>query len=119
MRYISRMWENLRAGRTFDVILVVAASARQRGHLRRHFEQEGGWNTIFDGAPVAFASLDELGRPWRGGNFDASLFAVQRMRRLLSQRGVPAEEGKSLAVLAAGHGTRAYPLPWRRGGTNP
>jgi hypothetical protein len=110
------MWKNLRAGRTFDVILVVAASARQRGHLRRHFEQEGGWNTVFHGAPVAFASLDELGRPWRGGNFDASLFAVQRIRRLLSQRGVPAETGKSLAVLVAGHGTRAYPLTVAEGG---
>jgi hypothetical protein len=110
MRYISRMWENLRAGRTFDVILVVAASAHQRDRLRRHFQQEGGWNTVFDGAPVAFASLDEMGRPWRGGNFDASLFAVQRIRRLLSQRGVAEGEGKSLAVLAAGHGTRAYPL---------
>lgn len=116
MRYISRMWENLRTGRTFDVILVVAASARQRDRLRRHFEQEDGWNTVFGDPPVVFASLDELGRPWKGGNFDASLFAVQRIRRLLSQRGVAEGEGKSLAVLAAGHGTRAYPLTVAEGG---
>jgi hypothetical protein len=65
---------------------------------------------------VLFASLDELGRPWRGGNFEASLFAVQRIRRLLAKRDVPVGEGKSLAVLVAGGGTRAYPLTVSEGG---
>jgi hypothetical protein len=116
MRYVPRMWENLSTGRTFDVTLVVVADIRQRERLRRHFGQGGGWNTAFSHRPVEFASLDELGRPWRGGNFDASLFALQRIRRLLLQRGVPDGQGRSLVVLAAGQGTRAYPLTAAEGG---
>ncbi len=116
MRYISKMWDNLGSGRTFDVIVVVVANAFQRDRLRRHLRGRGGWSTIVSEPPVHVASLDELGRPWRGGNFDASLFAIQRIRRLLTQRGVPEGEGRSLAVLASGHGTRAYPLTAAEGG---
>jgi len=110
------MWENLRAGRTFDVTLVVAADARQRERLRRYFNLSGGWNRTFSHSPVEVASLDELGRPWKGGNFDASLFGVQRIRRLLMQRGIPDGEGRGLLVLASGEGTRAYPLTASEGG---
>lgn len=116
MRYISRMWDNLGAGRSFDVIVVVVANAFQRDRLRRHLQRPGGWSTVVPEPTVHVASLDELGRPWRGGNFDASLFAIQRVRRLLTQRAVPEGEGRCLAVLAAGHGTRAYPLTAAEGG---
>ena len=51
-----------------------------------------------------------------GGQLRRLPFAVQRIRRLLTQRGVPEGEGRSLAVLAAGHGTRAYPLTAAEGG---
>jgi len=110
------MWENLGVGRTFDVILVVAANRRHRERLRRLFEGRDGWDTPLGADAVFFASLDELGRPWRGGNFDASLFAVQRIRRLLRKRGIPLGQGRSLAVLVAGQGTRAYPLTAAEGG---
>jgi hypothetical protein len=110
------MWKNLGAGRTFDVTLVVAANRHHRERLRRLFEQRDGWNEHFGADAVSFASLDEFGRPWKGGNFDASLFAAQRIRRLLRKRGIPEGQGKSLAVLVAGQGTRAYPLTAAEGG---
>lgn len=116
MRYVPRMWENLGAGRTFDVTLVVASNRHQRERLRRHFAGKGGWNAVFGDGAVDLASLDELGRPWKGGNFDASLFAVQRVRRLLRLRGMPEDQGRCLVVLVAGQGTRAYPLTAAEGG---
>lgn len=116
MRYVPRMWENLGVGRTFDVILVVAANRRQRERLRRLFQARDGRDSPLGADAVFLASLDELGRPWRGGNFGASLFAVQRIQRLLRKRGIPLGQGRSLAVLAAGQGTRAYPLTAAEGG---
>jgi len=116
MPYVSRMWDNLSAGLTFDVILVLTSDLQQLHLLRSHFHREDGWNRAFQHRPVHFASLDELGRPWRGGNFDASLVGIQRVRRLLQQEGIPDEAGKSLVVLASGQGTRAYPLTAAEGG---
>ena len=116
MRYVPRMWENLRAGNSFDVILVVATTGLQRERLRRCFERKAGQDPGFGPPSVEFASLDELGRPWSGGNFNASIFAVQRIRRLLVQRGVSGSLGRCLAVLVAGDGTRAYPLTAAEGG---
>ncbi len=110
MPYVSRMWDNLSAGLTFDVILVLTSDLEQLDLLRSHFHRVDGWNRAFHHRPVHFASLDELGRPWRGGNFDASLVGIQRVRRLLRQKGIPDDAGKSLVVLASGQGTRAYPL---------
>ncbi|MGW8267159.1 MAG: hypothetical protein ACWGSQ_12395, partial [Longimicrobiales bacterium] len=116
MRYVPRMWENLTVGRTFDVILVVAANRRHRERLRRLFGGRDGWGAAPDADAVCFASLDELGRPWQGGNFDASLFAVQRVQGLLRKQKIPLDQGRSLAVLVAGEGTRAYPLTAAEGG---
>jgi hypothetical protein len=110
------MWDNLSSGVTFDVILVLTADLQQLDLLRGHFHRENGWNRAFQHRPVHFASLDELGRPWRGGNFDASLVGIQRVRRLLRQEGIPDESGKSLVVLASGQGKRAYPLTAAEGG---
>jgi hypothetical protein len=110
------MWENLWAGNSFDVVLIVAATGLQCERLRRCFERKSGQNPGFGPPSVEFASLDELGRPWAGGNFDASLFAVQRIRRLLLQRGASEAQSRSLAVIVAGDGTRAYPLTAAEGG---
>ena len=117
MRFVPRMWDNLRAGRSFDAILVVTATTAQRDRLRRHFRGNAPWTAGSSPPLVQVAALDELGRPWRGGNFDASLFAVQGIRRLLRRRGIPEGDGRSLAVLAAGERTRAYPLTAAEGGS--
>jgi hypothetical protein len=110
MRFVPRMWQNLEIGRSFDAILVVTANAAQRVRMRSHFRQNDAWAGHYAKSPIQFASLDELRRPWKGGNFDASLFAIQRIRQLLQWRGISEMEGRSLIVLAAGEGTRAYPI---------
>lgn len=110
LNHIRRMWAVLREGRSFDLIVVVTGNRFQRAHVHRHFQHLREATTVFRSLPIHVVSLDELGRPWRGRNFDASVFAIQRVRRLLTQLGLDEEEARVLIVLAAGSGTRAYPL---------
>jgi hypothetical protein len=115
-KYIRHMRSALRVGRTFDLILVVAGSRGQGERVGRHFSRLQEETAVFRALPIEVVSLDELGRPWRGGNFDASVFAIQRVRRMLTQQGVDEEKARSLIVLAAGSGTRAYPITAVEGG---